>query len=402
MTTSQVFILHCAISASVRQSIQIAFEDYKLPPDVVETLKEANTISIRPNLSQALKKNLDELRVMQRFLYDRFTIHHGDVHFIHPDHFEEAKACIDEIKEHASICNARMREAWPEELAKWEQTIVSFFTPLFPDEDQLRLVKEAYMRFFPRQKEFENPIRVDVVGPYPAVLERCDDPTTIEQVMSNEAAINTEQVLEAAKDGAIDHSLGKVASLLDDLDARPAHKVTGRVIADNKKQRGAWRKTAQELSLAATHNPLLTEISTLCDDLLSVAELMNDPNSGNVRTTAFKRYTEVRQAIADEAAALLKKAGTSEGYEALQKSVAMTGCYHNLVTDLGNCSTIEELNVIRDQIDTETSVYKHRAKNLEKLLSKAQERMAADVAIARCEEELKQVLNDSNKIEADF
>ena len=129
---------------------------------------------------------------------------------------------------------------------------------------------------------------------------------------------------------------------------------------------------------------------------------MNDPNSGNVRTTAFKRYTEVRQAIADEAAALLKKAGTSEGYEALQKSVAMTGCYHNLVTDLGNCSTLEELNVIRDQIDTETSVYKHRAKNLEKLLSKAQERMAADVAIARCEEELKQVLNDSNKIEADF
>lgn len=67
MTNSQVFILHCAISAGVRQSIQIAFEDYKLPPDVVETLKEANTISIRPNLSQALKKNLDELRVMQRY-----------------------------------------------------------------------------------------------------------------------------------------------------------------------------------------------------------------------------------------------------------------------------------------------------------------------------------------------
>ena len=39
MSQPEVFILHCSVSASVRQSIQIAFEDYKLPDDVIDTLK---------------------------------------------------------------------------------------------------------------------------------------------------------------------------------------------------------------------------------------------------------------------------------------------------------------------------------------------------------------------------
>ena len=139
MNQDQVFILHCSISASVRQSVQIAFEDYKLPQDVVETLRKANSISIRPNLSQALKKSLDELRLMQRYLYDRCTIHHGDVHFLHADYFDEAKQRIEEIKEHASVCNAKLREAWAEELEKWKLTVDNFFSPLFTDEEQLAL-----------------------------------------------------------------------------------------------------------------------------------------------------------------------------------------------------------------------------------------------------------------------
>ena len=190
MNQDQVFILHCSISASVRQSIQIAFEDYKLPQDVVETLKEANSISIRPNLSQALKKSLDELRLMQRYLYDRCTIHYGDVHFLHADHFEEARERIEEIKKRALACNLELREAWSEELEKWKLTVDNFFSPLFSDEDQLALVRAAYMRIFPTQKEYSNPISVNVVGPYPAVIERCEDPQNVQQIIANEASIS--------------------------------------------------------------------------------------------------------------------------------------------------------------------------------------------------------------------
>jgi len=402
MNQDQVFILHCSISASVRQSVQIAFEDYKLPQDVVETLREANSISIRPNLSQALKKSLDELRLMQRYLYDRCTIHHGDVHFLHADYFDEAKQRIEEIKEHASTSNAKLREAWAEELEKWKQTVDNFFSPLFSDEEQLALVREAYLRIFPTQKEYSNPISVNVVGPYPAVIERCDDPQDVQQIIANEASINTEQVLKAAREGAVDSSLGKIAELLDDLDARPANKVGERVLSDNPKKRGTWQIIAQDISLAAKHNPMLVDMAKLCEDLLKVGELMRDPSSGSVRAAAFQRYTDVRQDIADEAKNLMLKASSSKGLEQLQKSVALTGTYHSLIGDLAGCQTEEELIFLKDKIDTETSIYKHRAKHLSRLLQKVEERMALSDAIADATVSLQEAIDENKSFEVDF
>ena len=60
------YLLSCSISASVRQSIQIQFDDLKLPASVINTLEQNNTVSLRPTLSTALKTELDSLRVMQR------------------------------------------------------------------------------------------------------------------------------------------------------------------------------------------------------------------------------------------------------------------------------------------------------------------------------------------------
>ena len=151
---NDVFILHCSVSASVRQSVQIAFEDYKLPADVIETLKKADAISIRPRISGALKKYLDELRLMQRYLYDRCTINQGDVHFLHPDDFDEAMARINEIKTKARESNEQLKDLWSSELTKWEGTIDNFFSPLFQDRQQLAMVREAYMKIFPTAKEF--------------------------------------------------------------------------------------------------------------------------------------------------------------------------------------------------------------------------------------------------------
>ena len=71
------YLLTCSISADVRQSVQIKFDDFKLPKSVIETLQKNNTVSLRPNLSNALKAELDSLRVMQRELYDSYCIHYG-------------------------------------------------------------------------------------------------------------------------------------------------------------------------------------------------------------------------------------------------------------------------------------------------------------------------------------
>ena len=339
---------------------------------------------------------------MQRYLYDRCTIHHGDVHFLHADYFDEAKQRIEEIKEHASTSNAKLREAWAEELEKWKLTVDNFFSPLFTDEEQLALVREAYLRIFPTQKEYSNPISVNVVGPYPAVIERCDDPQDVQQIIANEASINTEQVLKAAREGAVDSSLGKIAELLDDLDARPANKVGERVLSDNPKKRGTWQIIAQEISLAAKHNPVLVDMAKLCEDLLKVGQLMRDPSSGSVRAAAFQRYTDVRQDIADEAKNLMLKASSSKGLEQLQKSVALTGTYQSLIGDLAGCQTEEELTLLKDKIDTETSIYKHRAKHLSRLLQKVEERMALSDAIADATVSLQEAIDENKSFEVDF
>ena len=164
MSNPEVFILHCSVNASVRQSVQIAFEDYKLPPSVIDTLKRANALSIRPNLSNALKIYLDELRRLQKHLYLNCTICHGDVHFLHPDNFEDAMHRIEEIRAKASDFNSSLKELWSEEFGKWQATIDDFFSPLFQDQQELAMVREAYMKIFPTAKEFSNPINVYVIG----------------------------------------------------------------------------------------------------------------------------------------------------------------------------------------------------------------------------------------------
>ena len=49
---------------------------------------------------------------MQRYLYDRCTINHNEVHFLHADHFDEAMARIDEIKAKAIESNAQLKDSW--------------------------------------------------------------------------------------------------------------------------------------------------------------------------------------------------------------------------------------------------------------------------------------------------
>ena len=375
---NDVFILHCSVSASVRQSVQIAFEDYKLPADVIETLKKADAISIRPRISGALKKYLDELRLMQRYLYDRCTINQGDVHFLHPDDFDEAMARINEIKAKAKESNEQLKDLWSSELTKWEGTIDNFFSPLFQDRQQLAMVREAYMKIFPTAKEFASPISVSVVGPYPAKLERSENADCLEDRIQNEAAINTEEVLKAAQAGALDASMGKIAELLDDLDARPAHKVGERVLSTNQKKRGAWRIIQSDLELSAKHNPVLRRMSALVGELIQIGETMRDAPKGVARMAAFKRYAEVREEIQEEAQVIVQGKDSSKGLESLQMSLTLSNTYQDLITNLTNCETLDDLKTYQTELEAQTSVYKHRARHLSQIFSKCQERLVAN------------------------
>ena len=124
------------------------------------------------------------------------------------------------------------------------------------------MVREAYMKIFPTAKEFSAP-SMSMVGPYPASLERVDDPEDLAAQMQQQAAINTSEVLKAAQNGALDSSLAKVAELVDDLDARPANKVGDRVLSNNPKRRGTWQYIYSHLELASKHCPSLTSASLL-------------------------------------------------------------------------------------------------------------------------------------------
>lgn len=161
------YLLSCTISASVRQSIQIKFDDLKLPQSVVDTLEKNNTVSLRPNLSNALKSELDALRVMQRELYDGYCIHFGDTHFVTANYFDEANKLIKQIRAKAKEANERLFGFWESEHGKWRNTVEGFLLPLFKDEMEYKLASDAYMRVFPTLQEYRNPIGVHVVGPLP-------------------------------------------------------------------------------------------------------------------------------------------------------------------------------------------------------------------------------------------
>lgn len=388
MSNPEVFILHCSVNASVRQSVQIAFEDYKLPPSVIDTLKRANALSIRPNLSSALKTYLDELRLLQKYLYRDCTISHGDVHFLHPDYFEDAMHRIGEIRAKASDFNSSLKELWSEEFGKWQATIDDFFSPLFQDQQELAMVREAYMKIFPTAKEFSSPINVCVVGPYPASLERVDDPEDLAAQMQQQAAINTSEVLKAAQNGALDSSLAKVAELVDDLDARPANKVGDRVLSNNPKRRGTWQYIYSHLELASKHCPTLVGITSLLKDLISIGETMRDAPKGIERMNAFRRYSEIRQDIRDEAAAIIKSQDSSKGFEALQMSLTLSNSYENLLQAIPNCKSLDDLQSLEEEIEAQTGVYKHRAKHLLQVFGKTKELLVGASFIDSIAEEL--------------
>jgi hypothetical protein len=367
------YLLSCSISADVRQSVQIKFDDLKLPVSVIETLQRNNTVSLRPNLSNALKAELDSLRVMQRELYDCFCIHYGDAHFVTSSYFYSAKTLIKQIRASATEANDRLKDLWESEFNAWQTTAEGILKPLFLDSDEFKLAFDAYMKFFPTEEEYKAPIRVSVLGPLPASIERVEKPIEgdIDSLIAYENQINTQQVLEAARKNAADKALLISAELLDDLDSRHSTKI-GRQQTGGDRKRGSWQITAQKLKLISDSVPGFDNLASLADRLLQ-AGFDIQSNERITRTKGTEDFHEVQNLIRTELEQLCDQREPSKGLETLKQSLSLSNNFKSLCERIKSTENAGALNLLIKDANLELSIYAQRSKQLNKLISKRKE-----------------------------
>jgi putative lipoic acid-binding regulatory protein len=355
--------------------------DLQLPDTVIDVLEKQQSVSVRPTLSGKLKEFLNLLRIEQRKLYDECTIHNGDVHFLHEDYFEEAMQCIAKIRSDASKYNEQLNELWLEEYTRWSNTVEGFLEPLFRDDTEgFKLAKEAYLTIFPTKQEFENPIRVFVVGPNPVSMEVSDskEEHSISTAIQEAAVFNTNEVLEAAREGAADRALAKAAELLDDLDVRVSSKVGERQTGGTKR-RGSWQITAETLQLITRHCPGFENLSTLSNDLLDVGVRLQS-DTAKVKNQAFKDYADLKTKIRQELQSIVESRNSSDGLESLKRSLTLSGTYRDLLAKINSADNQEQLDQLYHELQIEKDVYHQRAKHLQVLFDQRTELVKAQSA----------------------
>ena len=367
------YLLTCSISADVRQSVQIKFDDLKLPKTVIETLQKNNTVSLRPNLSNALKTELDALRVMQRDLYDSYCIHSGDAHFVTSSYFYLANELIKDIRKAAREANDRLKDLWEQEFEAWQQTAEGILKPLFQESDEYNLAFDAYMKFFPTKEEYKTPIRVSVLGPLPVSLEPVSKPLEgdLHALAAYENQINTQQVLEAARNNAADKALLIGAELLDDLDVRHVTKV-GRQQTGGDKKRGSWQLTAQKLKLISDSVPGFESLAELSERLLKAGSDLQSKDR-NVRQKGSDDFYKVQDEIRNELSDICNTRDSSKGLETLKQSLALSSTYKTLCDRIKTAENSNSLNLLVKDANIQIDVYAQRSKQLNKLIAQRKE-----------------------------
>jgi len=394
------YLLSCSISANIRQSVQIKYDDLKLPQSVISTLKKNNTVGIRPHLSNALKQELDALRVLQRELYDSYCIHYGDCHFVTSNYFNSANELIRNIRYAAKEANARLEKMWESENSKWRETTENILRPLFTDEEEYRIAYSAYMEIFPSKEEYRAPIRVSVLGPLPTTLEKVDKPIEgdILGTIAYENSINTEAILEAAKAQAADKALMIGAELIDDLDSRPCEKVGKQQIGSDKK-RGSWEIIANKLRLISDSVPGFENLSGLSRELLEVGKDMSS-NVPQLRHKATEKFYTLQETIKQELESICNNRDSSKGLEKLKESLCLSTKYKQLCERIKSAENLNVLNFLTPEVTMELDIYEQRSKHLRKLLD--QRKSLVRAASGEALDELIAEINDNNIEDPDF
>ncbi len=390
----RIFLLHCTVAASVRQTTKIGFNDLGLPDQVIEALSDQQSIPVRSNLSGKLKEHLSKIRTEQRKLYDECTISNGDIHFLHESFFETAKEQIEKIRSMAEQSNAELADLWYEEYHRWTMMVRNFVEPLFAnDPEGKQIATDAYLSMFPTKDEFSNPIKVFVVGPNPVHMEVSDSKEEHGfSEVDHEGIANTSEVLAAARESAADRALEKAAELLDDLDTRPPSRVKERQTG-SAKRRGSWELVAEKLELITKHCPGFEELSFLCRELVDRG-VQVQIKQGLAQVEATKAFAMTKAKIREELKRIVSKRDSTDGLEAVKKSLSLSGTFKDLVNRINMADSEEELTSIEEELKIETSVYQQRAKHLQKLFEQRSELISIQSgSIAKALDEIKSIDN---------
>ena len=375
------YLIGCSVSADVRQSVQIKFNDLKLPKSVIQTLKRNNTVSLRPNLSNALKKELDGLRVLQRELYENYCIHSGDCHFITGPYFIHANALIKEIRQEAEASNLKLKGLWENEYASWQETAEGILHPLFTDEEEYRLALAAYNKLFPTKQQYSSPIRVSVIGPLPVSLTPVTAPVEgdLDSLAAYENQFNTQEVLKEARENAADRALQIAAELLDDLDARSVTKIGKQQVGSDLK-RGSWQLTAEKLKLISTSVEGFNCLSSLAAKLLETGNQLQSPHR-TLRNDARTQFTTLQDEIRQELTFICNTRDTSHGLTKLQTSLSLSTKYKRLCDAIMNEEHPDGLEHLTREVELESDIYAQRSKHLHKLIQQKKELIEASARL---------------------
>ena len=374
------YLLSCSVSANVRQSVQFKFDDLKLPNSVVETLEENGAVSLRPQLSTALKTELDLLRSMQRELYNECCIQFQDSHFVTETYFHDAMQYVKNIQRTAAEANERLASLWSVEQEKWESTTYQILRPLFADDEEFYLAKSAYMAVFPTKETYKHAIAVHVLGPLPVTLTKVTEPgqdATISEEIAYYNTLNTSKLLEAAKAASTDKAFTLSAELIDDLDVRMRPDRVNKQQTGSDKKRGSWEVTASRLKLIADSVPVFAHLATLADDLLETGRCL-DSKDKRLREAATRKFFTLQDAVRQELTDIVNSSKVSTaGHEKLMDSLSMSTKYNQLRDKINSAESTNVLNLLSREVQLEESIYQQRSRELQKLLNKRKELIKA-------------------------
>jgi hypothetical protein len=117
---------------------------------------------------------------------------------------------------------------------------------------------------------------------------------------------------------------------------------------------------------------------------------------------AFQLYNDVKLEIRTELETIVAGRDSTEGLATLQKSLALSGTYKDLVSQIQSASTEKQLEELEAQIVTETDVYHQRSRHLQKLYNQRVELVrASNVSLEETIAETKSMIAEKHE-DCDF
>ena len=118
-----------------------------------------------------------------------------------------------------------------------------------------------------------------------------------------------------------------------------------------------------------------------------------------MRTKATEDFYAVQEEIRAELQSICSSQDQSKGLEKLQQSLALSSQYKTLCEKIQNVESINALNLLTKDANTEIDIYEQRSKQLRKLLNQRKELIQA---AGQNLDELIDDINGTETPEADF